>query len=209
MLTYEQYSALSDFYNYYKTNKTSLAKATLALKEKYGRNILSLLANKSLLLLTTRSVELTDKGVQAARKTIRKNGVLTFFCRELLGMTQKESENFVKAIFFAVDDYILERFCTLLGHPAKGFIEGECCKRTKQETSEEVIPLSLLPINTPATIVYTKTLLDVTMQKLFSMNLYPGKTIKIRQLYPTYIIHTDNEEIAIENEVAKNIYVKK
>jgi len=209
-MNFEQNLALIDVYKQFKNQKTTIAKAKLYLKETYGNNILNYLANKGLIVLTQRSIQLSEEGLIIAQNALRKFGILKMFCEELLGLSQKESTEYIEKVFFAIDDFILEKYCTLLGHPAKSFPEGTCCKQAKDETSEEVIPLSLLPVNTPAIVVYIRSDLGTsTLQKIFSLDLYPGKTLQIHQLYPTYVIHLEDEELAIEKSLADQIYVKK
>lgn len=209
MLTYEQYLATASLYKAIKNKNFSINKARLFLEKKYDKSILSQLTSKELLEKDRNSLRLTAFGLDTANFTIRAFAVLRIFCTEILALSQKEADTYIQNIFLSITPYILEKYCTLIGHAHKGIPAGECCNRAKLQTSEQVIPLSLLPINTSSVIMYIKTATKTSMLKLFELGLYPGKTIRIHQLYPTYIVLLDQEEIALDQETATAIFVKK
>lgn len=209
MLTYDQHLAIASLYKAMKNKNISLTKARLFLEKKYDKNIISQLTSKDLLEKDKNALRLTPLGLDTALFTIRALAVLRLFCTEILALSQKEADQYIQQIFFAITPYILEKYCTLIGHAHKNIPLGECCNRAKLQTSEQVIPLSQLPINTASVIMYIKTATKTAMLKLFELGMYPGKTVRIHQLYPTYIILLDQEEIALDQETAASIFVKK
>jgi DtxR family Mn-dependent transcriptional regulator len=209
MLSYEQHLALASLYKITKNKQFSLSKAKLFLEKKYDKNILAQLTSKDMLEKEKNGIRLTDLGLTTALFTIRALAVFHLFCTEILALSQKEADKYIENIFFSITPYILEKYCTLIGHAHKGIPTGDCCARAKMQTSEQVIPLSLLPINTLSTILYIKTVAKTAMLKLFELGMYPGKTLRIHQLYPTYIVLLDQEEIALDHETAAAIFVKK
>jgi len=42
--------------------------------------------------------------------------------------------------------------------------------------------------------------------KLVSFGVSPGKRIKIRQKFPAYVIQIENTQIALEKDIAADIY---
>jgi Fe2+ transport system protein FeoA len=46
----------------------------------------------------------------------------------------------------------------------------------------------------------------VLIGKLVSFGVSPGKTIKIRQKFPAYVIQIENSQIALEQDIAADIY---
>jgi DtxR family Mn-dependent transcriptional regulator len=209
MLTYDQYLAVASIYKTTKNKNFSLTKARLFLEKKYDKNIISQLASKDLVDKDKNSIRLTATGLEAALFTIRALAVLRFFYTEILALSQKEADRYIQATFFSLTPYLLEKYCTLIGHAHKGIPAGECCSRAKLQTSEQVVSLAQLPINTLSTIMYVKTATKTAMLKLFELGMYPGKTVRIHQLYPTYIVLLDQEEIALDLETAAAIFVKK
>jgi len=49
----------------------------------------------------------------------------------------------------------------------------------------------------------------VQTDRLLAFGIKPGKIIKIHQKEPSFIIQTGETELAIDKEIAKDIYVKK
>jgi Fe2+ transport system protein FeoA len=45
--------------------------------------------------------------------------------------------------------------------------------------------------------------------QLSGFGFYPGAIIQVQQRFPSYIIRTDQTELALEREVASRIWVKK
>lgn len=201
--------ALIDLYKIMKDKKLSIPKVKTFLEKKFEKGMLTTIINKGYFEKEGDAVFFTKDGVETAFHYLRTMTILKVFCMETLGLSQKETEEYTNKIFYSIDPYILEKYCTLVGHAHKDIPAGACCERAKNETSEKVIPLSKLPINTPATIMYIKTHFKPTILKLFELGLYPGKSIRIHQLYPTYILLVEQEEIAIEPDVAHSIFVKK
>lgn len=210
MLTIEQHLALAEIFKTIKTSKFPLTKLQLQLNKKYTNNILSQLSNHDLIEKTTRTVRLTTKGQETAYRSLRTLSVLKIFATEILGLSQKEADAYVQDIFFATNNYILEKYCTLIGHNNHyNILPGECCQRAFRETAERVLALSRLPLNTTAQILYLKTENLPNMQKLYELGLAPGAEIKILQHYPTYIVSINDQQIALEESAANIIFVKK
>jgi Fe2+ transport system protein FeoA len=47
------------------------------------------------------------------------------------------------------------------------------------------------------------------MLKLSSLGLTPGNRLKLLQKWPSYVFQCDETEIALEEDVARNIYVRR
>lgn len=210
MLTFEHHQALAEIYRVAKDSKYSITKLQLAFNKKYNKNLIPQLANQDLVEKTTKSIQLTKKGLDIGYQSLRRIVVLRIFCQEILGISLKEAEEHIKNCFFSVNNYLLEKYCTLIGHASSYNIPlGECCQRAKLETSEKVLSLTKLPLNTLASVVYIKTHTAPDMQKLYELGIVPGESIKILQHYPTYIININDEQIALEETAANMIFVKK
>ena len=210
MLTYEHHKTLANIFKTIKKSKYSITKLKILLKDQDNQNILAQLVNKDFIIKTTKSVQLTNKGIEKGYQNLRIISVLKIFSTEILGLSNKEADNYIKNIFFAINNLVLEKYCALLGHSSKNnFPPGECCLRAQKETSEKIIPLNKLPLNTTASISYIKTVNAPNMQKLYDLGIIPGEELKILQLYPTYIISLNEEQIALDEEAAALIFVKK
>jgi DtxR family Mn-dependent transcriptional regulator len=56
-------------------------------------------------------------------------------------------------------------------------------------------------------IAYLCTREHALLMKLSNMGIAPGATLKLLQRWPSYVLQCDETEIALEESVARNIYV--
>jgi DtxR family Mn-dependent transcriptional regulator len=72
-----------------------------------------------------------------------------------------------------------------------------------------IIPLIRLGTGKTAKIAYISTPSHTQLHKLISFGLTPGVAIKVHQKYPSYVITCEQTELALEEDIACNIYVWK
>ena len=105
-------------------------------------------------------------------------------------------------------------FVLFLGHPRvcphnKPIPPGECCKRYKKEISPLVLPLTAAEIGTEAKIVYILPSLKLRLSKLTNLGVIPGNIIRLKQKSPAFVISVEESTIAIDSDVAGEIFVLK
>ena len=144
-------------------------------------------------------------------QTERAVAVLKVFCKELLGLTNKKATEYVDMLLPKITPELLEKYCALIGHSyLYNITPGPCCEQTKKYNSANtVLPLNRLPQGKTAQVVFLKTSQYPALLRLYEFGIYPGQTLKIRQLYPAYILATEQGNIAIDSELAKFIFVAK
>jgi DtxR family Mn-dependent transcriptional regulator len=106
---------------------------------------------------------------------------------------------------------LTEAICTLLGHPREcphgsPIPEGDCCKRAENSVTMVVKSLDTLEVGDEIRISFIRKNDPVLIGKLVSFGVSPGKTIKIRQKFPAYVIQIENTQIALEQDIAADIY---
>jgi len=47
------------------------------------------------------------------------------------------------------------------------------------------------------------------MQKLMSMGVLPGNNLRLSRTYPSFIFRVDNSEFAVDEDLAREIFVRK
>jgi len=72
-----------------------------------------------------------------------------------------------------------------------------------------VLPLSDAEIGTNAKIVYILPSLELRLSKLTNLGVIPGNKIHIKQKSPAFVITIEESTIAIDSDVAKEIFVIK
>ena len=106
------------------------------------------------------------------------------------------------------------KICTLLNHPTtcphgRPIPPGECCELARSSGSVGVVALTELKAGEQGEIAYLSTADPKKMQKLMSMGVLPGNLLHLARTYPTYIFKVGNSEFAVDEELAREIFVRK
>lgn len=107
-----------------------------------------------------------------------------------------------------------ESICTFLGHPptcphGKPIPPGACCARITREVKPLVIPLTEGEPGGIYRIVFLVPKEHQAFDRLSSLGVIAGNEIRLHQKKPSYLIMAGETEVALDEEVAKAIYVKK
>jgi DtxR family Mn-dependent transcriptional regulator len=108
---------------------------------------------------------------------------------------------------------ITESICTLLGHPracphGSPIPPGECCKRLKASTEPIVTSLDTLAVGATALVAYLVTSSHPHIHKLLSLGVVPGTPVRLHQKSPSFVINVNETQIALDGEIARQIYVR-
>jgi len=151
---------------------------------------------------------LTEKGEKRARDIIRRHRLAERLFRDVLDMNEFEED----ACHFehAISPEVEEAICTLLGHPphcphGKEIPRGRCCTLYTSKVKPLVRSLREMEVGKRAKVLFLNM---PSIDRLTAMGLVPGSSIKLQQRKPSYVIQVDETIIAIDEEIAKGIYVK-
>ncbi|MDR2430709.1 MAG: ferrous iron transport protein A [Candidatus Margulisbacteria bacterium] len=179
-------------------------------KEHYTKDTLNRLAAQNYAQAGSAYFALTEQGLAAGRQAKRAVSVLRIFCAEILGLTQKETAGHLQTLLGGITPALLERYCTLIGHAYSHKIpEGACCAQAKAHNAETVLPLNQLPVGVDALVIYVQTSQRPELLKLYDLGIHPGKTVRLQQLYPAYIIATEQGRLALDNTLTGFIFVQR
>jgi DtxR family Mn-dependent transcriptional regulator len=107
---------------------------------------------------------------------------------------------------------ITESICTLLGHPAqcphgRPIPEGPCCVEARHSIEAVVVSANQMHTGETARVAYVNTKIYSRLQKLSSFGFTPGVEVKLHQRAPAFVLECDETQLAIEEALAKDIYV--
>lgn len=158
-------------------------------------------------------VNLTDKGHRAAREIVRRHRLAERLMVDLLDMGEEEVEKPACEFEHLLSEEVTNRICTLLGHPREcphgmPIPMGECCEREKRTIEPVIEPLKKAPVGEKLKVAYINTKNHSRLHKLLSYDIGPGSIIELHQKEPVYVIKTGETDIALEEEVIKDIFVK-
>jgi DtxR family Mn-dependent transcriptional regulator len=173
--------------------------------------ILSELERDGLVKISGEDISLTAKGRIQAGPIIRRHRLAERLLVDVLGMSFEEMEESACEYEHTLAPGLAEAICTLLGHPREcphgsPVPEGDCCKRDENSVTMAVKSLDALEVGDEIRISFIRKSDPILIGKLVSFGVAPGKTIKIRQKFPAYVIQIENTQIALEQDIAADIY---
>ena len=131
--------------------------------------------------------------------------------KDVFSMGETEYEKEACTWEHMLSSEVTDSVCAFLGHPRvcphnRPIPPGECCKKYKKDISPLVLPLSEVEIGIYAKIVYILPSIELRLNKLTNLGVIPGSIIYIKQKSPAFVISVEESTIAIDSEVAKEIF---
>ncbi len=159
-------------------------------------------------------IVLTAAGRKEAEKVIRRHRLAERLLKDVLEVRQEEMDSSACEFEHFLSEEVTTSICTLLGHPVrcphgKLIPPGECCQVAKKIVSPVVSSLTELISGEEAKIAYITTKHHPRLDRLSSLGLLPGTTIRVHQKQPTIVIQMGETQIALDEEIAKDIYVRR
>jgi len=157
---------------------------------------------------------LRSEGRHEAMMTVRRHRLSERLLMDILDLKGKKGNakacEFEHLLHHGVDTKI----CTLLNHPTtcphgKPIPPGKCCEEAKATGAVGVVALTELKAGEKGEIAYLATGDHKKMQKLMSMGVLPGNQLTLNRTFPSFIFRVGNSEFAVDDELAREIFVRK
>ncbi|MCM8824333.1 MAG: metal-dependent transcriptional regulator [Candidatus Omnitrophica bacterium] len=182
--------------------------------EKIQEDILKDLVAEGYITVDNNSVRFTAKGESAAKDIIRRQRLAERLLIDVLEIGRKETDSYACEFEHIISKEVEESICTLLGHPQEcphghPIPAGDCCLKAKGIIESIVVPLTKLSPGNAGKVVYLLTHKHPRLHKLMSLGIVPGVRIFVHQVFPSFIIQVEETQVALEDDIAKEIYVKK
>ena len=169
---------------------------------------------QGLIILKDERVKLTEKGRTLATGLIRRHRLAEQLFTEVFELTENSVDADACKMEHILDEELTESVCTFLGHPpkcphGKPIPRGECCKKYKIEIEPLVVRLTDFEVGLKGRIVFIVSAETSRLNRLSSMGITAGSVIKLLQKKPSFVIQVEETAIAIDPDIAKEIYMKK
>ena len=158
-------------------------------------------------------VHLREEGREEAQMAVRRHRLAERLTMDIFDIRGPEGDaqacEFEHLLRGAVDT----KLCTLLNHPStcphgRPIPPGRCCRDARQQGAPGVVALTELKPGESGEIAYLSTAEPKKMQKLMSMGVLPGNLLQLKRAYPSYIFRIGHSEFAVDQDLAREIFVR-
>jgi DtxR family Mn-dependent transcriptional regulator len=151
----------------------------------------------------------SPEGERRARQLVRSHRLAERLVQDVLG---ESAESSACEFEHLVGTEVVDAICTLLGHPREcphgnSIPPGNCCERSAQVVSRQVMPLADLEIGKSGRIAWVYTRSDAQLHALDSLQLRPGAVVTLHQRRPSYVVECEGAHLALDDALAEAINV--
>ena len=184
---------------------------------KFGKEIantyLKVMAEQQLINLQNSEIAFTGQGKERATLIIRRHRIAERLLNDVLEMRGDEFERGACQFEHFVNEEIIASICTLLGHPSvcphgNKIPQGECCLSAKKNLEPVISPLSIIKAGKTVKVVYISTKSHASLDRLSGIGVIPGLELTIHQKFPSMILQYGETQLALDNDIAKNVFVR-
>jgi DtxR family transcriptional regulator, Mn-dependent transcriptional regulator len=171
-------------------------------------------ATSGFVRLEGQRVALTEEGEKRAAQVVRRHRLTERLFRDLLALSDAATESQACELEHILSPEATDSVCTLLGHPptcphGKAIPPGACCGALSKTVRPLVTGLPSFDLGTPARIVFIAPKFHDRMDRLAALGVIPGSEIRLHQRSPSFVIEVGETTIALDPEIAREIYVKR
>lgn len=176
------------------------------------KELLEDLVKRGYVQIESGEVRLTSRGLEFGRRIVRLHRLTERLLADVLDAKEEVYESEACKVEHIITPELERAICTLLGHPkvcphGKNIPPGECCMRGEEEVERAVFSLYDLNPGDEGKVSYILMGEGEEMMKIINLGLTPGKKIRLIRKFPSYILQVGNTQLALDDELAKKIYV--
>ncbi len=156
---------------------------------------------------------LTLTGQTAAANVIRRERLAERLLADVLLVSDEVATEAACKFEHLLRQGIDDEICTLLGHPqscphGSPIPPGPCCAQGAETAGKVISTLADLNAGEGGVIAYLHSQRREIMRRLLAMGAIPGARITLRQRYPSLVFDLGGTEIAVDEETARDIYIR-
>ena len=145
---------------------------------------------------------------------MRRHRLTERLFKDVLALGERTMESQACEFEHILSPEATDSVCTLLGHPptcphGKPIPPGPCCGTFQKTLRPLVTGLPNFEVGAMARIVFIAPKFHDRMDRLAALGVIPGSTIRLHQRSPSYVIEIGETTIALDPEIAGEIYVKR
>lgn len=193
---------------------TELKRFTLSSDDNDVDALVAALKNDGLAAVADTAIALTDKGTVLAKGLIRRHRLAERLFTDVFDLSIDMVDEDACKMEHILSEELTDSVCTFLGHPTtcphgKPIPRGECCKRYSVDVQPVVTRLTEFEVGRKGKIVFITPSEASRIGRLSSIGIIPGSVVKLVQRRPSVVLQIDETTIAIDPDLAREIFVKK
>jgi DtxR family Mn-dependent transcriptional regulator len=154
----------------------------------------------------------TAEGKDQARGVIRRHRLTESLLTYVLGLPEERADAIACEMEHTLPAEMERSICTLLGHPpfsptGKPIPPGDDCLEKLSTIDAAIVNLCDLSPGEQGRIAYIRPKNHARLHRLTGFGIVPGVTVKLHQTYPAFCIKFEETELAIDPDVAEDIFV--
>lgn len=173
---------------------------------------LGLLAHQGLVERVGDRVRLTEAGRHRAAFIIRRQRLGEVLALEVMGFRHMEEKQAVCEFEHVITEADIDGLCAQLGHPThcpdeELIPKGPCCDGAVDRGKVVACALSEVQVGRTGRILYVRRRVPVRARALQSYGILGGARFQMRLRYPAMVIFVEGVEVALDAQVASDIFV--
>ncbi len=177
-------------------------------------SLINALTDERLAMIEDGKIKLTDKGSGLAKGLVRRHRLAERLFTDVFDLSGDIVHEDACKMEHILSKELTDSVCTFLGHPptcphGKPIPRGECCKKYKVDVQPVVVRLADFEVGHKGKILFITPSEAARIGRLSSIGIIPGTIIKLIQKRPSIVLQVDETTIAVDPELAREIFVKK
>lgn len=175
--------------------------------------VFALMARDNYITVDGEDVSLSENGRGLAKNLIRRKRLAEKLLAEVFALSPSEIRTSACRFEHILSPEVTDSVCSFLGHPpacphGKPIPQGSCCKKLAHHIRPLVMPMKDLEPGNRAVITFIAPKDHSRMDRLSTLGIVPGTQIQLHQKKPAFVIRAGETELALDLEIAAEIYVK-
>jgi DtxR family Mn-dependent transcriptional regulator len=176
--------------------------------------LLDVAAAQGLAVAENGDIRLTDPGRERTTEIVRRYRLAECLLSEVLLLEESQYEQSACEFEHILGPEVTDSVCTLLGHPpvcphGRPIPRGGCCAQYGNDVQPLVVRVSELSPGDVGKIVFISSNRSRRLDRLSTMGIIPGTLLRLHQRKPSFIVDLGETQLAIDQQIAGEIYVKK
>jgi DtxR family Mn-dependent transcriptional regulator len=159
-------------------------------------------------------IRLTTAGRQRTAGIVRRYRLAECLMSEVLLLDEEQYEESACEFEHILGPEVTDSVCTLLGHPpvcphGRPIPRGPCCGRYGEKMKPLVVRLDELSPGDVAKIAFISSGRSRRLDRLSTMGIIPGTLVRLHQRLPSFIVDLGETQLALDAEIASEIFVRR